>query len=100
MAQPLVTASRQYKPGEIAPTSGIYAVIHEGHRPPHELLVIRGEEFPPCRTCKLGVVFEPVQAVEHLTHDLDFAGLVLSTPELRGEHRGARQLSLIEKRRD
>lgn len=74
MAQPLVASPRHYKPGDIAPVSGIYAVIHERHRPPHEVLVIRGEEFPLCRTCQLDVVFEAIQTVEHLTHDLDLAG--------------------------
>jgi hypothetical protein len=96
MAQPLVASSRHYKPGDIAPVSGIYAVIHKGHRRRHEVLVIRGEEFPPCRTCKLEVVFEAIRTVEHLTHDFDFAGLVLSTLQIRGGRKGPQ---LLNKRR-
>jgi len=74
MSHPVVLNDGQHKPGDKAPVSGIYAVTHAGHRPPHEVLVIRGEEFSACRTCKLEVVFELVQAIDHQTHDMDLAG--------------------------
>jgi hypothetical protein len=67
-------------------------VIHERHRPPHEVLVIRGEEFPPCRACQRDVVFEAIQTVEHLTHDLDLAGPVLSTLQVRSGRKGPKLL--------
>ncbi len=65
-------------PGQCAPVSGIYRVIHNVHRAPHEVLILRGEELPMCRSCKLDVTFTLVEAVEHVTHDMDFAGPVLS----------------------
>lgn len=76
MSQPVTLSHGEYKPGDKAPVSGIYVVTHAGHRPPHEVLIIRGEELPACRTCKLEVVFEVVRAVNHLTHDMDLAGPV------------------------
>ena len=63
-----------YKPGQLVPISGIYNVVHIGHRPDHEVIAIRGEEFPPCRVCRADVTFYPIEAVTHMTHDFDLAG--------------------------
>jgi hypothetical protein len=66
---------RIFRPGELAPVSGVYLVTHFAtHRPPHEAVVLRGERLPLCRVCKSDVVFEIVQAISHVTHDWDFAG--------------------------
>lgn len=59
----------------MAPISGVYTVVHDLHRAPHEALIVRGEVLPACRICKLDVRFRVVEAVSHLTHDWDFAGL-------------------------
>jgi hypothetical protein len=60
--------------GQRAHTSGIYNVVHYDHRADHEVIVMRGEEFPACRTCGQEVRFYQVRGVCHLTHDFDFAG--------------------------
>lgn len=64
-----------FKPGEKVPTSGIYDVIHDkldgdDHAHPHQVTVISGTVFPPCRGCKGSVRFRLHHAAEHLdAHD-------------------------------
>lgn len=84
----MASRTEQLEPGTRAPVSGIYLAFHgelprrDGdpptyfqHRPPHQVLIIRGDELPSCRTCKQAVRFELVEAVSYVSHDLDFAGL-------------------------
>ncbi len=41
-----------YKPGDVVDASGIYRVTHDpSHTQPHEVTVIAGKRFPPCRSC-------------------------------------------------
>ena len=63
-----------YKPGQIVPISGLYTAIHEGHRSSHEVVAIRGEEFPQCRLCKDEVRFCITKGVPHMMHDFDLTG--------------------------
>jgi PilZ domain-containing protein len=76
------TALKRFRPGELAPVTGVYLARHaRQHRAPHEVVVIRGEQLPPCRTCKLQITFEVVKPVSHVLHDWDFSGLSHSTPK-------------------
>ena len=63
-----------YRPGQIVPISGIYTAVHESHRPQHEVVAIRGEEFPACRLCKEEVRFHVAAPVPHMMHDFDLTG--------------------------
>ena len=65
---------RAYKPGQLVPISGLYTVAHQTHRAEHEVLAIRGDEFPTCRICKGEVRFRVLQVFPYITHDFDLAG--------------------------
>ena len=80
--------TRGYRPGQLVPISGIYTVVHIGHRADHEVIAIRGEEFPPCRLCGSEVVFHPAQPTAHMTHDFDLAGPSVLVPKSRAAKRG------------
>jgi hypothetical protein len=71
----LLEENRQtFKPGEVVPISGIYTAIHRDHRSEHEVVAIRGEEFPLCRLCKTDVRFYVARLVPHMMHDFDLTG--------------------------
>jgi hypothetical protein len=65
---------RAYLPGEMAPVTGVYRVVHQEHRPDHDAVIIRGENLPACRRCKGAVQFIVQSQASHITHDFDFAG--------------------------
>jgi hypothetical protein len=67
-----------YWAGQKARESGIYAVIHAEHRHDHEVLAIRGEEFPSCLACGREVTFHLVRPIPHMTYDIDLSGPRLS----------------------
>lgn len=56
-----------YKTGQIVPESGIYRVVHAGHRLPHEVTLLRGESFPRCAKCADQVEFEALSVAPSLT---------------------------------
>ena len=74
-----------YQPGQVVPTSGIYTAVHESHRPQHEVVAIRGEEFPACRLCKEEVRFYVATSVPHMTHDFDLTGPDTGVPKHRAK---------------
>jgi hypothetical protein len=51
------------KTGAMVPSTGIYKVIHEAHRLPHEVMLLGGERFPRCAKCGDSVAFELVRRV-------------------------------------
>lgn len=69
------TGRKKFRPGDLAPITGVYVVNHGvRHRDRHEVVIIRGEQLPTCRTCKLNVFFEILRPISHITHDWDFSG--------------------------
>ena len=69
------TAKKKFRPGDLAPITGIYLVTHERrHRAAHEVVIIRGEHLPACRTCAIRITYEIVRPISHITHDWDFSG--------------------------
>jgi hypothetical protein len=69
-----MAAHQALKPGDTVPVSGIYRVSHLKHRVPHDVLAIRGEELPPCRTCAGDVRFHMTHSLGHMTEDWDLTG--------------------------
>lgn len=65
---------RSFSPGDVAPVSGTFRVVHSSHRADHRVLVIKGDEFPACRRCGREVTFELVENTNYAPHDWDFAG--------------------------
>ena len=66
---------KRFRPGDLAPVTGIYLVRHSPqHRPPHEAVIVRGEQLPACRTCKTRISYEVLRMASHITHDWDFSG--------------------------
>ena len=62
-----------FKPGEKCDASGIYKVNHDrNHSQEHEVTVVYGEPFPPCRGCGKGVTFSLVRKAVHVTAHDDF----------------------------
>jgi hypothetical protein len=64
---------RRYRCGEVVRQSGIYEVIHDReHRQAHEVVMISGEQFPDCDTCKEKVRFRLVRTAPYIFQDEDF----------------------------
>lgn len=66
-----------YVAGEHVCISGVYQVVHLGHRPPHEVWVRAEETFPHCHSCGDKVIFKFMgrateQLCEHISSDRDF----------------------------
>lgn len=65
--------SRRYRPGDTIRQSGIYEVLHDrDHRESHEAVMISGEVFPDCETCKAKVRFRLVRTAPYIFQDEDF----------------------------
>ena len=65
--------SRRYRSGDTVRQSGIYEVLHDReHREAHEVVMISGEHFPDCDTCKERVRFRLVRTAPYIFQDEDF----------------------------
>ncbi len=66
-------SSRRYRAGDTVRQSGIYEVIHDrDHREVHDVVMISGEHFPDCETCKEKVRFRLVRTAPYIFQDEDF----------------------------
>jgi hypothetical protein len=64
---------RKYRAGDTVRQSGIYEVLHDReHREAHEVVMISGEHFPDCETCKDKVRFRLVRTAPYIFQDEDF----------------------------
>ena len=64
---------KRYHAGDTVRQSGIYEVIHDrNHREAHEVVMISGENFPDCETCKERVRFRLVRTAPYIFQDEDF----------------------------
>ena len=49
-----------FRTGQTVPESGIYRVTHSGHRLPHEVTLLKDQQFPRCSKCADLVEFEVI----------------------------------------
>jgi hypothetical protein len=61
------------RPGETAPESGVYRVIHAAHRPEHLVTMIKGEQLPVCSHCSDEVRFQLLEAAGTVHEDSDLS---------------------------
>ncbi|MGC2108002.1 MAG: hypothetical protein WA655_00705 [Candidatus Korobacteraceae bacterium] len=65
--------NKRYRTGDTVRQSGIYEVIHDSsHREAHEVVMISGERFPDCETCKEKVRFRLIRTAPYIFQDEDF----------------------------
>lgn len=76
---------KTFSTGEAVPHSGIYQVIHEGHRLPHEVTLIAGEIFPRCSNCKDAVQFQAIRQATLAQADKSFKIVVYELPVVEEE---------------
>jgi hypothetical protein len=63
----------QMHPGDPVRESGIYEVTHgRDHRPAHEVVMLKGTEFPLCDSCDEKVRFRLVRTAPYIFQDGDF----------------------------
>jgi hypothetical protein len=53
----------RFRTDQVVAQSGIYRVRHRKHRLPHEVTLLKDEQFPRCSKCRNAVVFELVRDV-------------------------------------
>jgi hypothetical protein len=65
---------QQYTPGQYAPVNGVYCVHHgANHRQDHDVVILRDEEFPACRSCRGDVRYTLTKEARYVTDDFDLA---------------------------
>ena len=66
------THQTAYRTGESVPVTGVYSVTHDGHRLPHEVLILKNERFPRCAKCSDAVVFTLLRPVPDIPKDFSY----------------------------
>lgn len=79
-----------FQTGQIIPESGIYKVIHLQHRLPHEVTLLRDQEFPKCSKCGNEVKFELVRPARELNTESGHI-VVYQLPELESKSDSERE---------
>jgi hypothetical protein len=77
--------SQKFSTGEVVPDSGIYRVMHEGHRLPHEVTLLARQIFPRCSKCKDRVQFEVIRHASHIQAQPGFNVVVYELPVFEEE---------------
>jgi hypothetical protein len=59
--------------GDAVRETGIYEVIHDfAHRSAHEVVMLSGDSFPACDTCREQVRFRLIRTAPYIFQDEDF----------------------------
>lgn len=67
------TPASDLRPGQHAPTSGVYEVVHGAeHRASQRGVMVRGQVFPYCKECREEVRYVLVEPAPHILEDEDF----------------------------
>lgn len=68
----IVSERDTFRPGERAPESGIYRVVHYAHRLPHDVTIPKDTMLPPCGHCGERARFVFLHPAPVMTDDYDF----------------------------
>jgi len=64
---------KTFNAGQPVIETGIYEVLHDrSHRSAHEVVMLRGDAFPPCDSCADSVRFRLVRTAPYIFQDEDF----------------------------
>jgi hypothetical protein len=77
-----------FRTDEVVPTSGIHRVRRKSHRLPHEVTLLKDQQFPRCSKCHDAVLFEllrPVSAYVDLKNKKSFRVLLYELPALEAD---------------
>jgi hypothetical protein len=62
-----------FSAGQPVIESGIYEVVHDRtHRTAHEVVMLKGDSFPPCDSCAERVRFRLIRTAPYIFQDEDF----------------------------
>jgi len=73
----------------VAPRTGVYRVIHDAHRLPHEVVILKGERFPRCGRCSEAVRFTLIRPVAETPVAGQFRVALYELPEIEVEDEAA-----------